>query len=84
MSNTYETISKNVTRKTHKTVYEEQMHLSLTAFAGGDEVIQITVQTVSDIEGHSGTAFVTLTKAEIRRLIRGLKKRLNGEVPRVP
>ncbi len=88
MSNIYGVLEKNVTRIV-LTInggdevfesYDENMRLSLTAFMGGAECLQITIQTSSDIDGHNGIGFITLTPKEIKKLIGALNECLEHKI----
>ena len=55
--------------------HDYKMELSLTAFVGGNDHIQLTVQTQSNILSQSGTAYYTLNDEDIDRLIGALMER---------
>jgi len=76
MSNTYFNIETEVTERRKKT----NMNLSLTAFYGGNNNVQLTIRTESDIKGQSGTAYIQLDKEQAQTLINALKYRLDGKV----
>ena len=55
--------------------HDYKMELSLTAFVGGDDHTQLTIQTESNIPLQSGTAYYTLNDEDIDRLIGALMER---------
>lgn len=80
MSNTYFTLNKhkfdadpfsNRQDKGH----DYDMKLSLTAFVGNPDIVQLTIQTESNYPLQSGTAYYTLNEEEIDRLIGALLER---------
>ena len=77
MSNTYFKLNKSKVdkdpfgRKNH--IYD--MTLSLTAFCGNPDIVQLTIQTESNLEFQSGTAYYTLSDEDIERLIGALMER---------
>jgi hypothetical protein len=79
MSNTYFEQVKEVTYNDIKPehTYANKYRLSLAAFMGGKtgDVVQLTVQTDSTLPMQSGTAYITLSDADIDVLIAGLLER---------
>jgi hypothetical protein len=76
MSNTYAKIKKSVTnRKLDGTEYTNDMELSLTAFVGKPEILQLTVNIQSTENYQSGIGYITLTVEEIDKLVFALLER---------
>lgn len=76
MSNTYGTIKKEVVdMRPDGTIYTTKMELSLTAFVGRPEVVQLTIQTRGDMPTLSGCGYITLSPEEIDKLIFALLER---------
>jgi hypothetical protein len=80
MSNTYFKIQKETDRKdlSGKTEYTDKMNITLTAFVGGEESIQLTVQ--QEPSKWKGITFITLTNEEATNLANALMERVNGEI----
>jgi len=77
MSNTYFEIKKVNDNISNKPI---RMELSLTAFMGGDQNIQMTLTSDGGWRGHSETAYITLTNEEQDKLIAAIMERRWGSV----
>jgi len=77
MSNTYFKIEKEHTIPGYLQFpgYTNKYELSLTAFCGGENHTQLTIQTVSSLDNQGGTAYIVLNDADVDKLIFGLFER---------
>lgn len=77
MSNTYFKIDKEVKipKAGKKDSYTNSMELTLTAFMGKENVVQLTVHSTSTIPGQSGIGYIVLNDQDIDKLIFGLLER---------
>lgn len=77
MSNTYFKIEKEVEipKSCKKDSYTNSMELTLTAFMGKENVVQLTVHSTSTIPGQSGIGYIVLDDQDIDKLIFGLLER---------
>lgn len=80
MSNTYFKIEKHKEYKSEYPSYSNSYGLALTAFVGGEDIVQLTVNTVSSIQGQSGTGYIVLSSKDIDLLIAGLLERKLGKI----
>ena len=77
MSNNYFELKKSVTTPGFNKFpgYTNDYRLSLTAFIGGKNRVQLTVTTQSTLESQSGTGYIVLSDTDIDLLIAGLLER---------
>lgn len=77
MSNTYFKIEKEhiIPGFLQFPGYINKYELSLTAFVGGDNHTQLTIQTISSLDGQGGTAYIVLNDEDVDKLIFGLLER---------
>ena len=76
MSNTYARIKKEVVGTDFNDMpYNTKMELSLTAFVGNPEIVQLTVQISSSLTSQNGVGYITLSEKEIDQLIFALLER---------
>ncbi len=82
MANTYFKIEKTVETKGFSNYedYTNDYELTLTAFVGGENNVQLTVRCNSTKSMMNGIAHVVLSDADIDNLIAGLLERKNGEI----
>ena len=82
MSNTYFELKKSVTKKDiDGSEYTNCYVLSLTAFVGKENNVQLTVQNeVGRGMVLSGISYIELNNEDIDNIIGGLLERKNGEV----
>ena len=84
MSNTYAKIATEQNYEGSKTLgwkpFNTSMELTLTAFVGGNQHTQLTVQTSSTLEGQSGIAYICLGDKEVDLLIAALLERKLGKI----
>lgn len=86
MANTYFEIKKSVKNKgaAASQDYINNYTLSLTAFVGGENKVQLTVQyerhTVEGKDPQHGTGYIVLTDHEVDLLIAGLLERKLGKI----
>jgi GTP cyclohydrolase III len=81
MSNTYFKISSSTkTNYPGEVKKKTDMKISLTAFMGGDNILQITCQTDSEINSQSGTGYIQLSKEQCLKLINAINERLMGKI----
>ena len=77
MSNNYFEIKKTVEYKGFNQCdsYTNNYELMLTAFVGGENHTQLTLQTSSSIQGQGGIAYIVLDDNDVDLLIAGLLER---------
>lgn len=77
MSNTYFKIEKEVVIDKFDTypISKSEMELTLTAFMGKENVVQLMVHTTSNTPYQSGRAYIVLNDQDIDKLIFGLLER---------
>ena len=83
MANTYFKIEKEHTEEPTMSLdgvrmytgYTNKYRLTLTAFMGKSERLQLTIQTTSTLESQNGVAYITLSDEEIELLYLGMKER---------
>lgn len=82
MSNTYFEIEKSVETKGFESYpsYTNKYRLSLTAFMGRENIVQLTVSCSSTIPGQSGTGYIVLSNDDIDNIIAGLLERKLGKI----
>ena len=82
MSNTYARISKEVTTKGFMEYpsVTNNYELSLTAFVGGENHTQLTVQCRSTQRGQEGTGWIVLSDKDVDNLIAALLERKLGKI----
>lgn len=80
MSNTYFRIEKQVVTAGFGELdgYTNDYDLTLTAFCGGENTVQLTVQSQSTNKSMNGVGFIVLSDADIDKLIGALMERKTG------
>ena len=79
MSNTYFELKKSVFTPGEKS-YTNDYTLNLTAFAGGENHIQLTIITSSTIPNQSGISYIVLNDEDVDNLMAGLLERKLGKI----
>lgn len=82
MSNTYFKLKKTVETKgfCKHDGYSTDYEATLTAFIGGENIVQLTIQTDSSLHNQNGIAYIVLSEDDIERLINALNERVIGKV----
>lgn len=80
MSNTYFEINKKVITSGFGELdgYTNEYNLTLTAFMGGENTVQLTVQSQSTNKSMNGVGFIVLSDSDIDKLVGALMERKAG------